>query len=97
MKSDTHGNNTSAIEVSNISPHGFWLLVDAGELFLPFEQYPWFRNATVAQIANVQLLHESHLYWPDIDVDLSLSILKHPAQYPLMAQAKNLDAVASCP
>jgi hypothetical protein len=82
------GNSISNVEISNISPHGLWLLVDATEFFLPFEEYPWFKDATVSQIGNVQLLHGNHLYWPDIDVDLNLSILLNPVQYPLMAQVK---------
>jgi hypothetical protein len=44
-----HGNITSAAEVTNISKHGFWLLLDEEELLLPFEQFPWFRSATVEQ------------------------------------------------
>jgi hypothetical protein len=31
------GAATSAAEVTNISKHGFWLLLDGRELFLPFE------------------------------------------------------------
>ena len=86
MKSALHGNNVSNPEISNISPHGIWLLLDGRERFLPFEQYPWFKDATVAQITNVRLLHGAHLYWPDIDVDLSLSILDAPERYPLSAK-----------
>lgn len=44
-----HGNITSAAEVTNISKHGFWLLLDEEELLLPFEQFPWFRSETVEQ------------------------------------------------
>ena len=38
---------TSDVEVTNISRHGIWLLLDDRELFLPFEQFPWFEQATV--------------------------------------------------
>lgn len=37
----------SAAEVTNISRHGFWPLLDDEELLLPFEQFPWFKSATV--------------------------------------------------
>lgn len=33
MKSVALGESTSPVEVSNISPHGFWLLLGAEELF----------------------------------------------------------------
>ena len=95
MKSDVHGSNISKVEVSNISPHGLWLLVDAKEFFLPFEEFPWFKEATVSQIGNVQLLHGSHLCWPDIDVDLSLSILTDLSQYPLTANRQTASAGAT--
>jgi hypothetical protein len=36
------GPATSEAEVTNISAHGFWLLVDGRELFLPFDEFPWF-------------------------------------------------------
>jgi len=26
-------------------PHGFWLLLGDEELFIPFEQFPWFKDA----------------------------------------------------
>ena len=57
-----HGNITSAAEVTNISKHGFWLLLDEEELLLPFEQFPWFRSATVEQITNVERPSPEHLY-----------------------------------
>jgi hypothetical protein len=28
------------VEVTNISRHGFWILLDDRELFLPFEEFP---------------------------------------------------------
>ena len=40
-----HGTIISAPEVTNISRHGFWLLLGDEELLLPFEQFPWFRSA----------------------------------------------------
>ena len=38
------GPATSEAEVTNISKHGFWLLVDGRELFLPFAEFPWFKR-----------------------------------------------------
>lgn len=83
MKSRVRGKNTSQVEVSNIDVHGFWLYVEDKECFLPFEEYPWFKNAKVKEILNVQLLHGCHLYWPDLDVDLELSCIASPDKYPL--------------
>jgi hypothetical protein len=44
------GTGLSHSEVTNISAAGFWLLVDDKEYFVPFDDYPVFRGATVAQM-----------------------------------------------
>jgi hypothetical protein len=77
---------TSLPEVTNISKHGFWLLLDDSEYFLAFAQFPWFRAAPVAAILNVEQLHAKHLYWPDLDVDLELDSIRSPENYPLIAR-----------
>ncbi len=83
MKSLVHGKSISRAEVQDISRSGVWLLVKGREYLLPFKEYPWFRDAAVSSVYNVTLLHHSHLYWPDLDVDLELESLQHPDQYPL--------------
>ncbi len=79
------GTHISAPEVTNISQHGLWLLRDDEELFLPFAQFPWFRQATVNQIANVEAPGPDHLYWPDLDIDLSVESIRHPEDFPLIS------------
>jgi hypothetical protein len=79
------GTATSNAEVTNISQHGFWLLVDERELFLPFEEYPWFRQASIDAILRLERPRTGHLRWPDLDVDLSVASLEHPERYPLKA------------
>jgi hypothetical protein len=49
-----HGTNISAAEVTHISKHGFWLLLEDEELLVPFEKFPWFRQATIEQLSEVQ-------------------------------------------
>ena len=85
MKSDSHGINISPVEVLNISPHGIWILVKEIEYFLDHEQFPWFSNQPINKIFNVELLHENHLFWEDLDVDLDIDSIKHPEKYPLKA------------
>ena len=86
MKSETPGISTSEVEVSHISKHGFWLLLGAKESFLPFENFPWFKDASVSAILNVQLINARHLYWPDLDVDLALESIDNPERFPLVAK-----------
>jgi len=87
MKSVTLGTNISKPEVTNISKHGFWMLIGTEELFLPFKEFPWFKNATVQAILKVELHGEDHLYWPNLDVDLTLESIRHPGNYPLVSKA----------
>jgi len=61
-----------------------WLLVQDKEYFLPYTDFPWFRQATLDQILQVELLHGSHLFWPALDVDLCIESLAEPASFPLI-------------
>lgn len=83
------GTNTSLPEVTNISQHGFWLLVDERELFLPFDEFPWFKTATVEAILKVERPRPDHLFWPDLDVDLTIDSIEHPEKYPLKARVRD--------
>ena len=80
------GSATSAAEVTNISKHGLWLLIDGSEFFLPFGEFPWFKHATVEQLLRLERPSPGHLCWPELDVDLSVDSLEHPERYPLTAK-----------
>ncbi len=86
MNSAARGASTLQVEVSNISPHGFWLLLGDEELFVPFAEFPWFRDASVRQIGHVELPSAHHLYWPDLDVDLAVESIRNPRAFPLMSK-----------
>lgn len=86
MTSATLGANISQVEVSNISRHGFWLLLGDEELFLPFSEFPWFRDVTVGNILHVELPSSNHLYWPELDIDLAVESIRHPENFPLVSQ-----------
>jgi hypothetical protein len=85
MRSGKLGQHTSA-EVSNVSVTGFWLLIADRERFLPFEDFPWFREARIRELMNVELQSPNHLYWPDLDVDLSVESIDHPERFPLVSR-----------
>jgi hypothetical protein len=86
MNVATAGKLISEAEVANVSPHGFWLLLEEEELFVPFSAFPWFRDATIAQITNVEMPSARHLYWPSLDVDLSVESLRDPEAFPLVSR-----------
>jgi hypothetical protein len=76
----------SEVEVTNISRHGLWLMVDEEELFLSFDDFPWFKNSPLQAILRVQREGPEHLYWPDLDVDLTFELIRHPEKYPLISK-----------
>ena len=81
-----HGPTTSVAEVTHVSRHGFWLLLDQEELLVPFADFPWFRQASIDQISNVQWPTSNHLYWPQLDADLSVESIRDPAAFPLVSK-----------
>ena len=86
MKSETLGTGTSEVEVTEISKHGIWLLLHEKEQFLSFESFPWFKDVPISAIHNVELLNEIHLYWPNLDIDLSVQSIIEPSHSPLIAK-----------
>ncbi|UZR30200.1 DUF2442 domain-containing protein [Methylococcus mesophilus] len=80
------GTDISAVEVSRIWKHGFWLLLDdEEELFVAFADFPWFSKAPVEQLFRVERPQPHHLYWPDLDVDLHVDSIRHPERFPLVS------------
>ncbi|AMW05606.1 DUF2442 domain-containing protein [Gemmatimonas phototrophica] len=81
------GSATSAPEVTNVSRHGFWLLLGEEELLVRFDDFPWFRQATIEALTRVEWPSPDHLYWPLLDVDLSVRSIQRPADFPLVSRA----------
>jgi hypothetical protein len=81
-----HGDHSSDVEVTNISSHGFWLLVGGKELFLSYEDFPWFKDAPVGHIINVEQPSPGHFRWPQLDIDLGAETIERPGDFSLMAR-----------
>ena len=81
------GTPISEIEVSLASNQGFWLLLDDEELFVPFSEFPWFKKATIEAVTTVVKPSLNHLYWPLLDVDLSIESIRNPSAFPLVSKA----------
>ena len=80
------GDHILKVEVTNISATGIWILLDEEEKFLSYEDFPWFRHASVDEILSVERLAPHHLYWEKIDVDIHVDSIDHPERYPLKAK-----------
>jgi hypothetical protein len=85
--------NRADIEVTNVSHLGFWLLVGGRELFLPFKKFPWFKEVPIGQLLNVALPHPTHIYWPDLDIDLSIQSIESPERFPLVSRTRPASAL----
>lgn len=86
MSSKPLGRSTCQIEVTNISAHGIWLFASQGEMFLAYADFPWFKDAPVSKILNVEEPTPDHYYWPELDVDLTAEIIEHPDRFSLTAK-----------
>lgn len=85
MSLSAPGDNISAVEVTHISQHGVWLLTRDKEHFMPYEDFPWFKDQPVKAIFNVEEPTAGHYYWPDLDIDLTDEIIEHPDRFPLVS------------
>lgn len=83
MSLKMHGENTSPIEITHVSSRGIWLLAGDRELFMSYEEFPWFKDAPIGKIINVEQPSPGHFHWPDLDVDLSIETIEHPERFPL--------------
>ena len=90
MKLNMLGKNGLAVEVTNISTHGIWLFIGEEELFLSYEDFPWFKDVPINKIIKVEELNPGHFYWPELDVDLSIEMIKNPEHFPLKAKLKDV-------
>lgn len=81
------GTITLDVEVTNVSKHCLWLLLGDEELAVPFSDFPWFKKATIEQLSDVQRPTQDHLYWPQLDVDLSIESIRRPEDFPLASRS----------
>jgi len=88
MRSARLGKTTSRVEVTNVSRHGFWILVEGREKFVAFQHFPWFLEVLIGPLLNVELQGPGHLYWPDLDVDLTVESIEHPERFPLVSKRR---------
>lgn len=77
------GKSTEQLEITHISSNGVWLLSMNKEFFMSYGDFPWFKDAPVRKILNVEEPHPGHFYWPDLDVDLTVETIEHPERFPL--------------
>lgn len=74
------------VAVLGVTPHALWLLVNGREHMLDHARFPWFRDAPLRDVFEVELSFGTHLRWPKLDVDLDVDSLEHPERFPLVSR-----------
>ena len=83
--STKNGSDTS-VKVHAIVSNGITLEVKGITYFLPYNSNPWFVNAKVADVFNVEMMGKDGIRWDALDVDLEIESLIYPEKYPLIAK-----------
>ena len=87
MNLEMPGQNTSQADVTHISSHGRWILANNEEMFLSYQNFPWFQDVSIRKILNIQEPFNNHFYCQMLDVDLRKEISKNPERCPLKAKS----------
>ncbi|MCQ8104082.1 DUF2442 domain-containing protein [Methylomonas sp. SURF-2] len=53
---------------------------------MSYDDFPWFKSQAVNAILHVEEPSPNHFYWPKIDIDLTLEMIKHPERFPLQTK-----------
>jgi len=61
-----------------------WILIEDKEYFIPFKDYPCFRESSLDQIFKIRYYPSGQLYWEELDIDIDLKALSEPESFPLI-------------
>lgn len=64
------------VEVTHVSPNGFWLLLGAEAFQLRFDDFPLLRDASADDLTDVHWPHADRLYWPKLGLELPMSMIR---------------------
>lgn len=89
MRSSKPGKSGSGVELGEVDLYDFTIRVDGRSLRLTYYAFPWFREATLDQLAVIERPAPDRLRWPDLDVDLCIASIERPKRYPLVSGYPN--------
>lgn len=69
-------NEKAHVAVVSIVKSGVIVQVHAERYLLEFDMHKWFVDAPARKIFNIELHGPAHLYWPDLDIDLDLDVIR---------------------
>jgi len=82
MRSSKPGGVDSSARLGEVGIYDFSIHVDGRFLRLTYYDFPWFRDATLEQLAAIERPAPDRLRWPELDVDLSIESIENPKRYP---------------
>jgi len=85
QNSKTNGANTS-VKVLAIVSNGITIEAFGSVYFLPYITNPWFENAKISDVFNIEPVGRFGVRWDALDVDLAIESFIHPEKYPLIAK-----------
>jgi len=56
---------------------------------MSYDDFPWFKNQPINAILRVEEPSPNHFYWPEMDIDLTVEMIKHPERFPLQASSQS--------
>jgi hypothetical protein len=87
-KSGLPGSSTSRAEVKSVTRDGFSLALEGEELFVRFADFPWFKDVPAGKLGHVEFPHPGHLYWPELDIDITIESIRTPEKFPLVSKRR---------
>jgi hypothetical protein len=65
-------------------PDGITIEAFGSVFFLPYSKNPWFVNAKISDVFNIEPISDIGVRWDALDVDLAIDSFIHPEKYPLI-------------
>ena len=81
----TNGTNAS-VKVLAVVSNGITIEAFGNVYFLPYTTNPWFENAKISDVFNIEPVGRFGVRWDALDVDLAIESFIHPEKYPLIAK-----------
>ena len=83
----------TSVSVRTIMPDGIYLTVRENDYYLSYNRLPWFRNAKISDIFNVEMIGDDAIRWDTLDVDLEIDSLRYPERYPLVMKRNEEEVI----
>ncbi len=71
--------NTKSADVLMINNQGLMINVMGNDYFISYNRAPWFKDAKISDVLNVQMEGRNAIVWPTLDVDFEIESLNIPS------------------